>query len=853
MTLRQRFQQSDRVELLPVRTDKITGVLYTRLTDILRVFPDASFFRVNGGVLYYLEDENEQEYEPKRIAHHPDDTIDVDHQQLLKQLVHLLQEQAEAKERDERMLAELAAAKERDEEMLRLQRQTIDRLIVAQQRVEAILVQNYELHEYPIPRLFVILPDSYERWDPRNFLAERFRLFFLCECDDHCDTSSEQLAKHEGYELTRPTDFFDQYGPYVLGTLRILKHCLAVAALVSPAIALADSSAKEVMDGIKSLSESTMAAVELSIAFLQKKLDGDAVADVEGEVRTDEQEDEDDMFRELAALEGADLRRLDTFLRNKDTDKILGNLYRITTETGHVKWVCFDHYRQVYRETTMASFLQSVESNGGVFEAHLGKVTITLKSSLAAKDFFSRLSTQARAVTSLKVSFDWSFGSTDLVMLVDKVAQSNIRDFELDLMERSIIGRIGSLLRPGKGRYHSLLGLLSNPKLRGLAFIHVDFIGPRTSDLPASFRSSLLQSFHHSGCIAELDDTRLAEIITHCPHLVDLRLGSIYWHSLDVPKVDRAIGTLTKLERLHRYHLFCDTTSDTNLSNNTAPYGDTALRELVDTSLPYPTGPASPLEVSLRRSLSTLEVLMLQSTRNNRTLDLTSIISPTLFYYADNVLFSRLTHLEIILDMTPASLDIMSSLLPSLALVHAGFGKNASHLITRVNLQFLKSVHFQDVATTDIEQFCHSVHQSTTCNMESIRLLRVPLGLELSRLLVSLRLRRLFLDEPIRGNESLDDLLKGLNVSQLEQLLVDSVEYNWESEAVLASRSDEFTDEFVLHLPYATKNNMRDVHKSKTRDMQGSSTRLARHQVRVLDYDTALREYNSRIWPPSHG
>lgn len=59
-----------------------------------------------------------------------------------------------------------------------MQQQTIDRLIVAQQRIEAILVQNYELHEYPIPRLFAILPDSYEKWDPRNFMVERFRLFF---------------------------------------------------------------------------------------------------------------------------------------------------------------------------------------------------------------------------------------------------------------------------------------------------------------------------------------------------------------------------------------------------------------------------------------------------------------------------------------------------------------------------------------------------------------------------------------------------------------------------------------------------------------------------------------------------
>ncbi|KAG0041134.1 hypothetical protein BGZ89_007645, partial [Linnemannia elongata] len=101
------------------------------------------------------------------------------HQQLLQQLFYMVQqqnemlrEQAASKEREEQMLREQAESKLREEQILARQQETIDRLIVAQQRIEAILVQNYELHEYPIPHLFVILPDSYEKWDPRNFMAE---------------------------------------------------------------------------------------------------------------------------------------------------------------------------------------------------------------------------------------------------------------------------------------------------------------------------------------------------------------------------------------------------------------------------------------------------------------------------------------------------------------------------------------------------------------------------------------------------------------------------------------------------------------------------------------------------------
>ncbi|KAF9087511.1 hypothetical protein BGX29_000797, partial [Mortierella sp. GBA35] len=188
MTPHQRFRHGSIIKSLAVRKDKTTDDLYS--------------------------DKKGQEYNPKRIAHYPEDTIDIvnaspahiapvsfpdktsaltafhnpshqtqllptkisqiqtkidrstdnqsaHHIQLMEQLFQMVQRQnktltqlAAAKEREETMLAELAAAKERDEEMHKMQQQTIDRLIVAQQRIEAVLVQNYELHEYPIPRLF---------------------------------------------------------------------------------------------------------------------------------------------------------------------------------------------------------------------------------------------------------------------------------------------------------------------------------------------------------------------------------------------------------------------------------------------------------------------------------------------------------------------------------------------------------------------------------------------------------------------------------------------------------------------------------------------------------------------------
>lgn len=995
MVLYQRFQHGERIEFLTPRKDKITGVLYVREKDVQRVFPSATLFKVNGIVLYYLEDENEEEYEPKRIGYYPGDVIEVvipvlaltpttppadlsgrimaqtgrrnfgpptpivlstdgvefsmsnlslrpysvhtstlsqsvkqslersvpflpssstavarqtvsathpmatlsaiasnittiqqqltqstdqqssHHQQLLQQLFYMVQqqnemlrEQAASKEREEQMLREQAESKLREEQILARQQETIDRLVVAQQRIEAILVQNYELHEYPIPRLFVILPDSYEKWDPRNFMAERFRLFFLCECGDHCNPStgsttpsgqltiaaadsstpipvrsSIHLANHEGYEFSRPTEFFDCYGAYVLGMLRILKHCLAVTAVAAPAVALAESGLKDIMDGVKAVSERTIMAVDMSIDFLEHKLDEYTAADGIAATNTMAQED---IFSGLAALEGADLRRLDSFLRKKDAEKILGNLYRVTLETGHVKWVCLHHYRLVYSETVMASFLQCVEANGGTYDPQIGKVTITLKSSIAAKDFFSRLSTQAPAVVGLKVMLDWSFGSADLVMLVDKIAQSNIQELEVDLMELTVVPSLSSFIRPGKGKYHSLLRLLSNDNIKRLAFIAVDLIGPRTSSLPKTHRPTLLQSFHYPGWISGFDDTRLAEIISLCPGLVDVRLGVIAYDSHDIPKVDRALGSLSKLKILHRCRLYDD--RNVEIKDTTAPYGTVALRELMEYGAPYPTGPAGLLEAAILRSAATLEVLVLHAQNKKRCLDLAQTCDiPSSITHISHLPFARLTHLELFVNMTADSLDLMALLLPGLSLVHLGVAQFTCSLLSEVSLISLRSLRVQNVEDSFLYPFYHRVLSSSTpCQIQRIWFNKVVISQGLVNILAYLPLRRVHISVP-KSKNTLDKVLPRINLSHLQVLIIDYHKFSPEMEAVLAGRSTEFTDEFVLYLEHEIELKTGEAVTLNLREAQGSPMKLARRRVRVVDVLTTLPEYYESI------
>ncbi|KAF9996880.1 hypothetical protein BGZ65_007547, partial [Modicella reniformis] len=65
----------------------------------------------------------------------------------------------------------------KQDEMTQMQEQALHRLAIIQNRVQAVVTQNYELHEYPIPRLFIILPKAVGLRDKfKSLFSDQFRL-----------------------------------------------------------------------------------------------------------------------------------------------------------------------------------------------------------------------------------------------------------------------------------------------------------------------------------------------------------------------------------------------------------------------------------------------------------------------------------------------------------------------------------------------------------------------------------------------------------------------------------------------------------------------------------------------------
>ncbi|KAF9904158.1 hypothetical protein EC991_002993 [Linnemannia zychae] len=138
------------------------------------------------------------------------------------------------------------------------------------------------------------------------------------------------------------------------------------------------------------------------------------------------------------------IRKLNTFLKAKDGDKVLGNLYKTVTDEGHVKWVCIDHCRENYQKSTAKDFQRVLDSVGGSFDKNIGRVAVKLRSRVMAEQFFSALG-KARSVYELDIDFDWACTTSDLELLEGalkistrvSILRLDLRLFQLSFEARS--------------------------------------------------------------------------------------------------------------------------------------------------------------------------------------------------------------------------------------------------------------------------------------------------------------------------------------------------------------------------------------------------------------------------------
>ncbi|KAI1320452.1 hypothetical protein EDD11_000837 [Mortierella claussenii] len=402
---------------------------------------------------------------------------------------------------------------------------------------EALLTQTYELHEYTLPRLFIVLPEvAYHGINPSHILSSyasvKFRLYFLCECGIHTNPSGPHrmnhihIARHEGYEIKHPTVFFGKYGPHILRLLYALKLGLKMASGVIPA--LATVSTIDIPEHLThDLELKVMACIQYLTAYQRTfdpcvpgvdRMRRSSPADTSNMGQLGASEDIVSAPSPLDAIvqvEGADLRRLGAFLEKKDQDRALGNLFRTVDARGHVKWICLDHYRSTYHQRQDREFENEIRLNRGEYDKRLGIVTVVLPSSEAINTFMAAM-TRAGSFNELDVHLR-NYGYQDLKTLGDSLNKTNVS--KLTLTAHQYKG-IASMC---KKKLPAVLDIMAAGKVRYFEFRDIkDLIPPRGVHVPKAM--SNVRSLELTGISVKEGHGVLGEMLHAFSHLAVFHL-----------------------------------------------------------------------------------------------------------------------------------------------------------------------------------------------------------------------------------------------------------------------------------------------------------------------------------------
>ncbi|KAG0199256.1 hypothetical protein BGX33_011780, partial [Mortierella sp. NVP41] len=197
---------------------------------------------------------------------------------------------------------------------------------------------------------------------------------------------------------------------------------------------------------------------------------------------------------------------------------VLGNLYRIVTSEGHVKWVCLDHYRENYRFKAAKDLKDAVQEVGGEYSEVTGSVTVKLSSLIAARRFYSVLGF-SRSVQGLDLTFGWGLSMQDLRELRDVIKKTSAFHVRLDGSGHG--PPLTDILNTNR-RSDPILQMMSGSNIRSFDLDRWEGFLDRISKVPASLsvRSLRIQSDEKWSKRV----SRAVSILQACPSLSELTL-----------------------------------------------------------------------------------------------------------------------------------------------------------------------------------------------------------------------------------------------------------------------------------------------------------------------------------------
>ncbi|KAF9545710.1 hypothetical protein EC957_010573 [Mortierella hygrophila] len=484
---------------------------------------------------------------------------------------------------------------------------------------------------------------------------------------------------------------------------------------------------------------------------------------------------------------------------------------------------------------------QLIAKSNGTYDEDAGKIALTLTSSVDLRQFFNKLVKDAKKTRELDVTLDYDFGASDSENMVNKIYKTDVAVLRLDL--KGTWDETPEQIKESLNlKYHKMHTLLWDKNLKGLILENATHFGLRANLPPVNKLYSGLRLLHFLVKIESSSESQLCTLLLACPNLHDLRLGNFQTQGQIHPKMEVVIGNLKKLKTLHIYNtIYSPDIPEEDKTNHrwkTIPQSDKPIKNIVRTG--HGVNQAR-LQAVIGRSAGVIEVLMLQYPKiPNRPLELRasdSIDQP----------YVKLTHLDLQVVLSPNSLAILRETMPQLNLTHLGVNCHSKELLKHVKFETLTSISLTDLSEADLSHIrSESLRNFRSWKIKTIRLRDID-NIEALMFLLALPMRRIFLSKP--SIASLKGILTHLDFSELEVLSILTPEYDWSTEAILATQAAKFNDRMKVELCRPHHDFKSDIYDENARPLVGTNKKLARGRVEILSIFLQHERYIQAILP----
>ncbi|KAG0030260.1 hypothetical protein BGZ82_007503, partial [Podila clonocystis] len=379
----------------------------------------------------------------------------------------------------------------------------MNKATLVQNKVQEVLTQNNELHENPIPRLFVVLPELI--MDGGDMVSgplgrrssvltpgtrtsqsgdqRKFRLYFLCECGSYTKPLPTGLnhihfVDHEGYEIVKPTEFFQKYGAFIRSFSHLFRNGVNCGIVSIPSL-LSSSQQQQYQQRLQTGGDanSQYKAYAVGQETLRNTILDTRLAEViqyldaiDTDIRDNHSDDGSPAETRIPFIHGKDIRQLQPYLKLTTSDQSnLGNLFRYVTNRGYVKWICEDHHKATVHKSNDIAFQQDISALGGQYDLRTGRAKIQLATDKDAGLFYRAMGKgPSLNIYELDIGLRWAFTEGDLQRLVQAVTESKVTILTLDGGKQKADSSGGvKLINFGK-KYDPLLKVIFSTKIQSL-------------------------------------------------------------------------------------------------------------------------------------------------------------------------------------------------------------------------------------------------------------------------------------------------------------------------------------------------------------------------------------------------